>query len=106
MRHVTPRELKERLERPDAAPVLLDVREPWEHAIAHIPGSELVPMRDVPTAMREFDLNQEIVVICHHGIRSYQVCHFLERAGFQRLTNLTGGISAWRREVDPRMKDY
>lgn len=106
MRHFSPKQLKERLERADAAPLLLDVREPWEYAVCRIGGSTLVPMGQIPRAVEELDPDREIVVICHHGVRSRQVAFFLERAGFDNIINLDGGVDGWAREVDPQMPTY
>lgn len=94
-----------------AAPlVLLDVREPWEVALAAIalPGAApcFMPMREVPTRLAELDPAQPVVCICHHGARSAQVVAFLERAGFASVYNLAGGIDAWSREVDPGVARY
>jgi rhodanese-related sulfurtransferase len=87
-------------------PVLLDVREPWEYEKARIEGSRLVPMREVPARMAEIDEDKEVVAICHHGGRSMQVAMFLERQGFKSVHNLTGGIDAWSRTVDPSVPTY
>ena len=87
-------------------PVLLDVREPWEHEKARIEGSQLVPMREVPARVAEIDEDREVVAICHHGGRSMQVAMFLEKQGFKRVHNLTGGIDAWSRTVDPSVPTY
>jgi len=86
--------------------LLLDVREPWEYQICSIEGSRLLPMGRIPAACDELDPDQTIVVICHHGIRSYQVAYYLEHAGFKDVINLTGGIEAWAREVDRDMATY
>jgi len=64
------------------APVLLDVREPWETQICRIDGSELVPMRALPARLHELDPADPIVCICHHGGRSAHVTIFLARQGF------------------------
>ena len=87
-------------------PVLLDVREPWEYDKARIAGSQLVPMREVPARASEIDPDKEVVAICHHGGRSMQVAMFLEKQGFRRVHNLTGGIDAWSRTVDPSVPTY
>lgn len=87
-------------------PVLLDVREPWEHERARIAGSRLVPMREVPARLAEIGEGREVVAICHHGGRSMQVAMFLERQGFKRVHNLKGGIDAWSRMVDPSIPTY
>ena len=94
-----------------AAPlVLLDVREPWEVALAAIAlptaTARFVPMREIPTRLAELDPAQPVVCICHHGARSAQVVAFLERAGFASAYNLAGGIDAWSRDVDPGVARY
>lgn len=88
------------------APLLLDVREPWEFDHCHIEGSLLMPMAVVPARMAEIDREREVVVICHHGGRSAQVCLFLEYQGFAHVLNLAGGVASWAAQVDPRMPQY
>jgi len=105
MRSIAPRELKERLDRGDA-PLLLDVREPSEHAICALPGSLLIPMDELPRRLHELDPGAEIVVYCHHGIRSAHVIAHLEAQGFTGLSNLRGGIEAWARDVARDMRRY
>jgi rhodanese-related sulfurtransferase len=87
-------------------PLLLDVREPWEHQICQIAGAELVPMRNIPTQAATLDPAQPIVCICHHGGRSAQVAMFLMRHGFGDVYNLAGGVDAWARQVDRAMATY
>ena len=106
MRHMTARELQAYLEQAPAQPLLLDVREPWEFQHCHIQGSELIPMGQIPGAHAELDADRETVVICHHGIRSRHVAMYLENQGFTNLINLSGGVAAWAREVDPYMPTY
>lgn len=88
------------------APLLLDVREPWEVNICQIPGSINIPMQQIPARLQELDEEATIVCICHHGMRSAQVALFLERHGFRHLHNLTGGVAAWAATVDPTMPQY
>ncbi len=108
MKHFTPQELQDYLSGLDPAehPLLLDVREPWEYQICQIPGSQLIPMRQIPDQANVLNPEQEIVVICHRGNRSRQVGYFLEQYGFDRLINLAGGVQAWARDVDPQMPTY
>jgi len=87
-------------------PVLLDVREPWEHEKAHIEGAKRIPMRELPARIEELDEEKDVVAICHHGGRSMQVAMFLEKQGFKRVHNLVGGIDAWSRSVDPAVPLY
>jgi rhodanese-related sulfurtransferase len=94
-----------------SAPLLfLDVREPWEVALAAIelPGATTrsMPMREVPARLAELDPAQPVLCFCHHGARSAQVVAFLERAGFASAYNLAGGIDAWSHDVDPGVPRY
>jgi len=92
------------------APLLLDVREPWEAELARIdvPGLACahVPMGEIPSAWQQLDPQQPTAVYCHHGVRSLQVVAFLSRQGFDVVYNLAGGIDAWSREIDPRVPRY
>ncbi|MBW2471368.1 MAG: sulfurtransferase [Deltaproteobacteria bacterium] len=106
MREFSATELRGYLEAVSTKPLLLDVREPWEFEKACIEGSTLAPMRTIPERMQELNPEQEIVVICHHGIRSRMIGLYLENHGFSRIINLTGGVEAWAREVDPHMATY
>jgi rhodanese-related sulfurtransferase len=89
-----------------ARPVLLDVREAWEFAVCRIAGSQSMPMRGIPARYQELRRDQDIVMICHHGARSYQAGMFLEQMGFTGISNLQGGVAAWARDVDPAMPTY
>ncbi len=102
---VSPRELAERLGRDDDL-ILIDVREPHEHEIAHIEGARLVPLGHLPEHLGELDSAREIVLHCHVGQRSMQALEFLYRSGFRKLKSLRGGIDAWSREVDPSIPRY
>jgi len=106
MREFSATELRGYLKTAAAGPLLLDVREPWEFDKARIEGSVLAPMRTIPERLEDFNPEQEIVVICHHGIRSRMVGLYLENHGFSNIINLTGGVEAWAREVDPDMETY
>jgi len=90
------------------APRLLDVREPEEFEIVALPNARLVPLGQIPARIEQIaDWKDEaIVVYCHHGIRSMHAINFLEQSGFSNLANLSGGIDAWAREVDPKMPRY
>ncbi len=101
---ITPRELEERLSGGEEL-VLLDVREPWEFALARIEGARLVPMSEIPERVPEFDRDAETVVICHHGLRSAHVTQFLDRSGFRKVLNLKGGLDAYS-VVDPSVPRY
>jgi rhodanese-related sulfurtransferase len=88
------------------APLLLDVREPWEYETCHLEGARLMPMNTVTARQQELEPEQPVVCICHHGARSMQVAAFLERQGFKNVTNLTGGMHAWALQVDTSMPTY
>jgi rhodanese-related sulfurtransferase len=87
-------------------PFLLDVREPWEYEICHINGSINIPMGHIPQQWAQLQGATEIVVICHHGIRSQNVIRFLQQQSVDGLVNLDGGVDAWAREVDLDMPLY
>lgn len=91
-------------------PTLLDVREPWELALARIelPGvpTLAIRMNEIPARLSELDPMQPIVCICHHGTRSQQVVAFLQRQGFESVYNLVGGTDAWSLDVDPSVPRY
>lgn len=90
--------------------LLLDVREPWEFALAaiRIDGCATLhlPMNSVPARLKEIDAAQPVVCICHHGVRSAQVVAFLERQGYTAVYNLAGGIDAWSQQVDAGVPRY
>jgi molybdopterin/thiamine biosynthesis adenylyltransferase/rhodanese-related sulfurtransferase len=102
---IAPRELQA-LKDQGADVVLLDVREPHEHAIASITGARLVPLATLPARLSELDSARPIVLHCHHGQRSRMALELLRRSGFTKLKNLRGGIDAWSREVDPTVPRY
>jgi rhodanese-related sulfurtransferase len=86
---------------------LIDVREPWEFATAHIVGSLPMPMGDVPArAHQELDPEERLVVLCHHGMRSMNVTVWLRGQGFESAQSLRGGIDAWSTELDPGVPRY
>jgi rhodanese-related sulfurtransferase len=86
--------------------VILDVREPWELALCAVAGAIAIPMNEVPQRLAELDRNRRIAVMCHHGARSLRVAHFLAQQGFPAVSNLSGGIDAWREQIDPSMRPY
>ena len=107
MQHLTVSELAQWLnDSTKKSPILIDVREPWEYETCHIAQSQLIPMSSVPLRLDELDRDAEVVCICHHGGRSMQVAHFLERNGFNQILNLTGGVHAWALQVDTSMPTY
>lgn len=102
---ITPKELKERLDKGEQV-LLLDVREPWEHSLAKIEGSTLIPLGTLPQSMEKLDKGAEIIAYCHHGMRSADATQFLLQQGFPVVKNLVGGIDAWSVQVDPAVPRY
>lgn len=89
-------------------PLLLDVREQEEHQFAALPGSKLIPLRQIPDRTDQIAdwKDKDVVVYCHHGVRSLQAIGWLSQLGFTKLRNLTGGIDQWSREVDSTVPRY
>lgn len=106
MKHFTVKQLREHLEDSSEQLFLLDVREQWEFEKCSIAGSILIPMSNIHNNLNKIDKSKKIVVICHHGVRSFQIAYFLEKNGFTNVINLTGGVDSWAREIDPNMTLY
>jgi rhodanese-related sulfurtransferase len=107
MREVTPRELAARLAVGERV-WLVDVREPWEHAIVALPDSRLVPLGELESRVDEVrpPAGVPVVTICHHGVRSLSAAAMLAAAGVEDVASLHGGIDAWVRDVDPALPRY
>lgn len=86
--------------------VLLDVREAWEIEIANVPDTVHIPMGEIAERASELDPARDTVVLCRSGRRSLEVARYLEQNGFKSVANLTGGILAWSRELDPSIPEY
>ena len=84
---------------------LLDVRQPWEFAIAKLPGAILIPLGELGARLAELDPNRPIVAYCHHGARSMHAIRFLAQAGFPKVAHLAGGLAAYSR-FDPTIPQY
>lgn len=102
---IMPKELKARLDKGEKL-VLLDVREPWENALAKLEGSILIPLGTLPQALSKLDRESEIIAYCHHGMRSADATGFLLQQGFPKVKNLVGGIDAWSVQVDNSVARY
>jgi rhodanese-related sulfurtransferase len=87
-------------------PLVLDVREPWEVAICSFQGGLNIPMGDLHGSLNRVPRDENLVVVCHHGMRSQQVMLWLRGIGFDKVSNLRGGINAWAQRVDPSMAVY
>lgn len=104
---IEPTELKARMDAGDA-PVLLDVREPYEKDIADLPevGQLRIPLGDVAARFGELSRDDELVVYCRSGGRSGSVVQFLQAQGFEKAINLRGGVLGWQEDVDPSLTRY
>ena len=105
---ISVKELKARLDKKEANNdnfLLLDVREPYEVQIAQI-GGKLIPQNDVQNRLGELNPEQEIIIHCRSGARSQKIAELLKANGFQKVSNLAGGILAWSDEIDPTVQKY
>ena len=97
-------DLKRKLENDEV--LLVDVRESFEHDIAHIDRSTLMPLGDLPRRFEELPKDRPLVMMCKSGVRSAKATEFLRQQGFNDVSNLEGGIDAWAAEIDPEMVRY
>lgn len=104
---VTPREVRDRLNAPEA-PLVLDVRTAQERAIACVAGSVHVPLAELESRIEELRAHEdrEICTLCHHGVRSLRAAAALRRAGFERVRSVAGGIHLWSVDVDSSIPIY
>jgi rhodanese-related sulfurtransferase len=102
---LTPREAAERLAADDP-PLLVDVREDWEHELAAIDGAVHIPLDELPARLTEIPADRPAVLHCHHGARSLQAATWMQAQGYDHLANLDGGIDAWSLTVDPSVPRY
>jgi sulfur-carrier protein adenylyltransferase/sulfurtransferase len=101
---ITVEELKQKLDNGDNVNVL-DVREPHEYEVANI-GAKLIPLGELPERLVELDQDENFVIHCKTGGRSARAVQLLQRAGFQNVYNVKGGINAWSEEIDPSVPKY
>jgi rhodanese-related sulfurtransferase len=107
VREIDVRELAERIAGGEK-PLLVDVRQPWEHDLSHLPDDVLVPLGELPARAGEIRPRpgQLVVCYCHHGVRSLQAVLVLAAAGIDGAVSLRGGIDAWSTQVDPAVPRY
>jgi adenylyltransferase/sulfurtransferase len=107
VREITVEELADKIDRGER-PLLLDVRQPWEHDLSRLENSVLVPLPELPS--RTADVRpapgQLVVCYCHHGVRSLRAAELLSGAGLDPVVSLAGGIDAWSERIDPRVPRY
>lgn len=102
---IAPQELKQKLDQ-SAEVLVVDVREPWETQLGVIAGAKLVPLNTIPNNMELFIATEEIVIYCHHGMRSLNAATWLRSQGVDGARSLTGGIERWSTEIDPKVPRY
>ena len=102
---ISPREVQDLLAR-DNQVLFVDVREKWEYDTAHIEGSVLIPIGDVPANLQRIDSAEEIVIFCHHGMRSLDAAVWLRSQGVEGARSMAGGIDRWSAEIDPAVPRY
>jgi adenylyltransferase/sulfurtransferase len=101
---ISVKELKQRIDAGEDVQ-LIDVREPYEYQIAQM-GGKLIPQNEVPNRLAEIDKSREVVVQCKSGGRSQRIAEFLKQAGYEKVANVAGGITAWSNEIDPSVPKY
>jgi adenylyltransferase/sulfurtransferase len=102
---VFPNELKQMIDS-DRDFILLDVREEWEYQLVHIEGAVSIPLGELPRRSRELSPVDEIIVYCHHGMRSLDAAYLLQQLGFKSVLSVVGGIDKWASEVDRNLQRY
>ncbi|TCS61343.1 rhodanese-like domain-containing protein [Varunaivibrio sulfuroxidans] len=85
---------------------ILDVRQPWETDICAFEDGIRLPLASLPEGVDRIPRDRAVVVVCHHGIRSKHAVSWLRANGFDNAINLSGGIDAWARQMDPTMATY
>ena len=103
---ITVAELSRRMQAGLPGAVLIDVREPHEWEIVHLPGARLIPRAQLPNHLNELSQTDELLVLCLSGVRSGQAVQFLRDMGFKKARNVKGGMRAWARDVDPSSPIY
>jgi rhodanese-related sulfurtransferase len=105
---ITPAAAREKLAT-ESNVILLDVREPEEYALAHVDGSLLMPMQSVPAELQKLEAmadEGDLLVLCHHGVRSLQVAAWLQARGVENAVSVAGGIDRWSVEIDASVPRY
>jgi rhodanese-related sulfurtransferase len=102
---IAPQELKQKLDQ-SAEVILVDVREPWETQLGIIAGAKLIPLNTLPANMALFADAEEVIIYCHHGMRSLNAAAWLRSQGVDNARSLTGGIERWSTEIDPKVPRY
>jgi rhodanese-related sulfurtransferase len=102
---ILPRDVKAKMARGEPF-LFIDVREPWEHQTAHIEGAKLIPLGQIRASFGELDVDGDVVLFCHHGMRSLDAAAWLRSQGVEGAQSMTGGIERWAVEIDPKVPHY
>ena len=102
---IAPQELKQKLDQSEQV-LIVDVREPWETQMGVIAGAKLIPLNTIPANMEVFANAEEVIIYCHHGMRSLNAATWLRSQGVDGARSLTGGIERWSTEIDPKVPRY
>src|SRR5262247_4452801 len=102
---ISAQDLKTRLDRKQPL-VLLDVREDWETKLCRLENATHIPIEEIELRVEELNREDEIVVYCHHGVRSAAVADYLRQLGYAKAVNLAGGLDQWARSIEPSMRRY
>jgi adenylyltransferase/sulfurtransferase len=107
MQQISVRQLQEMLSLGQSV-YLVDVRQPWEHEVAHLPNDVLAPLDQLLEQAEDLEPPAEALVVtyCHHGVRSLNAAAILLRQGHTRVASLAGGIDRWSLEIDPTVPRY
>lgn len=89
-------ELKRELEADATGVQVVDVRRKGEWDSGHIAGAMHKPLDKLESLLGDLDRRKPIVVHCKGGYRSAVACSLIQRAGFENVTNLMGGLDAWQ----------
>jgi adenylyltransferase/sulfurtransferase len=102
---VTPREVSDKLARGEKI-LFVDVREQWEYDTSHIEGSVWIPLREIPASTPRLESAGEVILFCHHGMRSMDAAAWLRSQGVTSARSMAGGIDLWATEIDPKIARY
>lgn len=105
---ISPQEASDRLKKGNNA-ILVDVREPEEFALSRLDNARLIPMQSIPAELQRLEAwadTGELLILCHHGVRSLQVAYWLRERGVENCYSVSGGIDRWSREVDDSVPRY
>jgi rhodanese-related sulfurtransferase len=103
---ISAKEVGERIARGEKF-LLVDVREPWEYDLCRIEGAKLVPLGTIPASLNALlDTEDDVVLYCHHGMRSLDAAVWLRQQGVETAKSMAGGIERWSIDVDPNVPRY